>query len=118
MAAAVAPLADVLIVNRNESSQLGETRASLVVTTLGQGGCDVTTSEGTVHIAPFEAATVDPTGAGDAFAAALAVALAEGRTPVEAARFANAAGSVAVEVAGAQPSLPTAAMVIERLNRG
>ena len=115
VAEAVAPLADVIIVNRNEAIQLGGISAGLVVTTLGQGGSDVTTVDGTVHIAPFDADVVDPTGAGDAFAAALAVGLAEGLPPVEAARFANAAGSLAVGVAGAQPSLPTRAQVEERL---
>lgn len=118
VATAVAPLADVLIVNRNESAQLGTLAASVVVTTLGRGGCDVTVDGTTEHFAPFDADVVDPTGAGDAFTAALAVALADGRPIAEAARYANAAGSLATEVAGAQPSLPTAAMVDERIARG
>jgi ribokinase len=54
---------------------------------------------------------VDPTGAGDAFCGALAVALAEGRDPVDAVRFAAAAGACAVQVAGAEPSMPTRAAV-------
>jgi ribokinase len=43
---------------------------------------------------------VDPTGAGDAFAAGLAIALADGRPPDECARFANAVASFAVEDVG------------------
>lgn len=43
---------------------------------------------------------VDPTGAGDAFAAGLAIALAEGRAPDACARFANAVASFAVEDVG------------------
>ena len=43
---------------------------------------------------------VDPTGAGDAFAAGLAIALADGRPPDECARFANAVASFAVEGVG------------------
>ena len=43
---------------------------------------------------------VDPTGAGDAFAAGLAIALADGRSPDECARFANAVASFAVEDVG------------------
>jgi ribokinase len=43
---------------------------------------------------------VDPTGAGDAFAAGLAIALADGRPPDDCARFANAAASFAVEGVG------------------
>jgi ribokinase len=50
---------------------------------------------------------VDATGAGDAFNAALAVALAEGRTLPEAGRVAVAAGALCVTRAGAQPSMPT-----------
>ncbi|HKW78684.1 MAG TPA: PfkB family carbohydrate kinase, partial [Candidatus Limnocylindria bacterium] len=45
---------------------------------------------------------VDPTGAGDAFAAGLAIALAEHRTLLEAARFANAVASFAVEAVGTE----------------
>jgi sugar/nucleoside kinase (ribokinase family) len=43
---------------------------------------------------------VDPTGAGDAFAAGLAIALADGRSPDDCARFANAVASFAVEDVG------------------
>jgi ribokinase len=43
---------------------------------------------------------VDPTGAGDAFAAGLAIALADGQPPDDCARFANAVASFAVEDVG------------------
>jgi sugar/nucleoside kinase (ribokinase family) len=43
---------------------------------------------------------VDPTGAGDAFAAGLAIALADGQPPDDCARFANAVASFAVEGVG------------------
>ena len=49
----------------------------------------------------------DATGAGDAFNAALAVALAEGRPLAEAGRLAVAAGALCVTRDGAQPSMPT-----------
>ena len=48
----------------------------------------------------------DATGAGDAFNAALAVALAEGRPLAEAGRLAVAAGALCATRAGAQPSMP------------
>jgi ribokinase len=51
--------------------------------------------------------TVDRSGAGDAFTAALAVALAEGRSPPEAGRWANAAAALTTTRFGAQPALPT-----------
>lgn len=43
---------------------------------------------------------VDPTGAGDAFAAGLAIALAEGQGLLDAVRFAHATASFAVEAVG------------------
>ena len=50
--------------------------------------------------------TVDATGAGDAFAAALAICLAENRSLEEAATVANAAAALATTVLGAQAGLP------------
>ena len=49
---------------------------------------------------------VDATGAGDAFVAAITVALLEGMDPAEALRFACAAGAFAATRPGAQPSAP------------
>jgi len=45
-------------------------------------------------------AVVDPTGAGDAFAAGLAIAMAEGAPLIEATRFANGVASFAIEAIG------------------
>jgi len=50
--------------------------------------------------------SIDATGAGDAFAAGLAVMLAEGRPLNEAGPFANAAAALATTVVGAQAGLP------------
>jgi ribokinase len=50
--------------------------------------------------------SVDATGAGDAFAAALAVSLAEGRPLTEAAVFGSAAAALATTRLGAQAGLP------------
>jgi sugar/nucleoside kinase (ribokinase family) len=57
---------------------------------------------------------VDPTGAGDAFAAGLAIALADRRPPDECARFANAVASFAVEGVGME-SLADRARVEARM---
>lgn len=55
----------------------------------------------TVEVPAFRpAAAVDATGAGDAFASGLAVALAEGRALPDAMRFANAVASFCVEGQG------------------
>jgi ribokinase len=66
------------------------------------------------HLPVAPVKVVDTTGAGDAFAGALAVALLERRPQREAVRFAVAASALAVTRYGAQPSYPTRAE-IERL---
>lgn len=60
-----------------------------------------------VHVRPVLVTAVDTTAAGDAFNGAFAVALSEGRNPVEAAEFASAAAAISVTRRGAQPSMPT-----------
>ena len=49
---------------------------------------------------------IDCTSAGDVFNGALAVAISEGRSVLDAARFANAAAAISVTRRGAQPSAP------------
>ncbi|MCF3933614.1 ribokinase [Acuticoccus sp. M5D2P5] len=53
----------------------------------------------------------DTTGAGDAFTGAFATALGEGRAPLEAVRFACAAGSLSVTRPGAAAAMPTRAEI-------
>ena len=60
-------------------------------------------------------ATVDSTGAGDAFNGALAAAIAEGRPIAEAVRRAVAAGAIATTHVGAREGMPTAAELEEFL---
>jgi ribokinase len=60
---------------------------------------------------------VDRSGAGDAFAAAIAVAIAEGRSLPDAATFGNAAAALATTVLGAFRGLPRRAQV-DALLRG
>jgi ribokinase len=60
-------------------------------------------------------ATVDSTGAGDAFCGALAAALAEGRPLVEAVQRAVAGGALATTHVGAREGMPTAAELEEFL---
>jgi ribokinase len=58
------------------------------------------------HVAAPKVRAVDTVGAGDCFAGAVAVALAEGAPTEEAARFAACAAALAVQCAGAQPAMP------------
>jgi ribokinase len=54
---------------------------------------------------------VDATAAGDVFNGAMGVALAEGKSLSEAARFASAAAAISVTRPGAQPSAPRRAEI-------
>ncbi len=100
----VLELADVVIANREEATQLGLRPGPRTIVTLGPDGARV----GDLVVEAFGVEhPVDPTGAGDAFAAAVAVALAEGKPLHDAVRMGNAAGALAVQVAGAEPSFPT-----------
>jgi sugar/nucleoside kinase (ribokinase family) len=72
-----------------------------VVVTEAERGAALHARGRTDHVPAFGVAEViDQTGAGDAFAASLALGLAEGLTMIEAATFASAAASFAVEGLG------------------
>jgi ribokinase len=77
-----------------------------VVMTLGGKGCLVVDDGGRTPIPAREVEVVDTVGAGDAFSAALAVSLSEGRSLREAAGWAVAAAAIAVTKPGAQGALP------------
>jgi len=81
----------------------------------GESGDLLSWSDGEVWLPRFEVARLDATGAGDAFASAFAVALAEGRSLAEAGPFASAAAALATTVLGAQASLPRRAAVLALL---
>lgn len=103
--------ADLVIVNETEAAWYGDTLEAcggMVATTYGSRGASLRKNGALIADAEPPAVTaVDTVGAGDAFTAALTVALVEGAEPVEALRFACAAGAAAATRAGAQPSLPT-----------
>jgi 1D-myo-inositol 3-kinase len=72
----------------------------IVVVTRGAAGADVILDGQTHHVMAHPADLVDPTGAGDVFAAAFLVDLARGRDPLAAARHAARCAAVAVEGTG------------------
>lgn len=82
---------------------------------LGKGGCVLAAGDAATHIPGASVEVVDTTGAGDAFAGALAVACAEGRPLPEAARFAAAAAHRTVTGYGSQAALPTRDQIEEML---
>ncbi len=72
----------------------------IVVVTQGKHGCTVY-APGETHTVPaFAVQEVDPTGAGDCFDAGFLVQWLAGKSLVEAARFANACGALAVTQQG------------------
>jgi ribokinase len=78
-----------------------------VVLTLGARGAYVAGGGVSGTLVPgFGVEAVDTTAAGDVHCGALAVALVEGRSLLEAVRFANAAAALSVTKLGAQPSAP------------
>lgn len=89
-----------------------------VVVTLGAQGARLVTETADQTLAAFKVTPVDTTAAGDAFNGALAVALAEGKSLVEAVRYGTAAGALATTQIGAQPSLPDREAVDDLLARG
>ena len=89
--------------------------AGAVAVQEGDGGDLLAWGEEELWLPRFEVARIDATGAGDAFASALAVALAQGRSLREAGPFASAAAALATTVLGAQASLPRRAAVLSLL---
>lgn len=79
-----------------------------VVLKFGERGAYLATHDGVREFIPcWPVDVVDTTAAGDAFNGGFAVALADGSSPSEAARFASAVAAVSVTRRGALPSLPT-----------
>jgi ribokinase len=117
--AAMLARADLIVVNEGEAQFYGPAlhdSPGLVAVTWGARGAGLYRSGVLIAQArPPKVTVVDTTGAGDAFVAALTVALLEGQAHEDALRFACAAGAQTATRAGAQPSLPTRDEVLARL---
>jgi len=103
-------LTGVKIKNRTDMAEAarklmaGGVKAVLI--TLGARGVFVADGKTRTIVPACKVKAVDTTAAGDVFNGALAVALAEVRALLDAARFANAAAALSVTKWGAQPSAP------------
>ena len=87
-----------------------------VVVTQGPAGALVLDKAGeTTQVPGIEVTVVDTTGAGDAFNAALATAMGEGKDLFEASRFAVVAGGLCCTKLGVIPALPTRGEVADLL---
>ncbi len=95
---------DLVIVNELEHEALaGHLPARVVLTRGARGAVLLPSGE---EFPPLAARVVDTTGAGDAFAGALAAELAAGRAMDAALRFATVVAGISVEREGCQPSYP------------
>ena len=86
-----------------------------VFITEGKEGARYHDGENEVLVPSYSVDAVDTTGAGDTFNAALAVALAEGKSISDSLRFANRAASLSVTKFGAQGGMPIRKEVEETL---
>lgn len=78
----------------------------LVVLKRGVNGSRFFLENETIDVPAFVSEEVDPTGAGDTFAAALLTALIEGKSIYDAGIFANGAGAFAVTKKGPMEGAP------------
>lgn len=88
----------------------------VTVVTRGYRGCTLHVGGEVHHLGTRPAREVDPTGAGDVFAAAFFIRLHETGDPAVAARFANVTGSMSVEGPGTS-SIPTRRQVDDWLEK-
>jgi sugar/nucleoside kinase (ribokinase family) len=91
-------------------------RIPIVVLTRAESGATVLLEGAPTHVPALPATVVDPTGAGDVFAAGFLCALLNDDDPVTAARWACATAAWAIEAPGIS-GLPTRAMVRQRLEQ-
>lgn len=79
-----------------------------VIVTMGAAGSLLSTPEGVTVIPVHAVKAVDTTGAGDAYVAAFAAGLIDGKDEVGAARIAATVAALATRSVGAQTSMPKA----------
>ncbi|KAA8996400.1 ribokinase [Affinibrenneria salicis] len=126
------PLVDVITPNETEASLLSgidvidldsakaaalkiiESGARRVIITMGARGALLFDGQQFQHIPSFPALSIDTTGAGDAFNGAFAAATAGGQSVAQAATYAAAFASLAVEREGAS-NMPEHQQVVARL---
>ncbi len=89
-----------------------------VLVTLGGRGVFLNSEESGINVIPAQVVNVvDTTAAGDSFTAGFAAKLLEGKTPREAAEFANMVSSIVVTRPGAQASIPSLEEVEEYIKK-
>jgi len=104
---------DIDIAPETVAQNLIQSGVKQVVMTLGEKGALLFSATGQKRFPAPQVRPVDATGAGDAFNAGLAVALAQGESLEEAIHFAILTGAMAVTKEGVVPSLPSRGEVLE-----
>ena len=90
---------------------------STAIITMGRRGCMIVDRNDSRHVKAFDVDLVDQSGAGDAFAGALAAFCAVGGDIVSGVKFASAAGALACTKFGSVEALPSKMEIIELLQR-
>lgn len=111
---------DILFVNEHEAKSIAKAdsasagagelarRVPLVVAKLGADGALMASRDGIIVVRPHKVTVLDTTGAGDSFAAGFVyLHVVQGRPAVDALRFANACGALAVTRLGGASSVPS-----------
>lgn len=135
-AAALFPLADVIVMNETECAaftgmpveavvsaesariaarRLGLLAGQVLVITLGAQGAVAYTGERLIGVPGHAVDVIDTTGAGDCFCGYLAAELARGGELEAALKEANAAAALAVQTKGAASAIPERGRVLEFL---
>jgi ribokinase len=87
------------------AARLRECGAKNIIVTMGEQGALILAEGTETHVPGLSVDVVDTTGAGDAFSSGLAVALTEGKSLLDAVRYANCAGALACTKLGVIPAL-------------
>lgn len=107
--------AQAIYPNLTLKEALKENPEKLIITQ-GKNGALYHDGKSINSVESFNVNAIDTTGAGDAFNAAFAVAIAENQSFSHSIRFANAAAALSVQKLGAQGGMPDRKSVLELLN--
>lgn len=116
----VLPFLEAAIVSEHDFDNLAnfeqwKTLVKILVVTHGENGSTVFHSGKKINIPAWKVDSVDPTGAGDVFAAAFSLSYSKSSDVENAARFASCASSFSVQGIGFK-SMPTQKQVENRMN--
>ncbi len=115
---------NIVVLNHHELSHLRKIGYKLklkggqkFIITRGSDGASVYAGDTKVDVPAYETASVDASGAGDAFNAGFITGRVKGHDIYESVKLGNATASYIVEEWGCQTNLPTWEQVVERYNK-